>query len=361
MPHKQKKIAELNPLILRQIDRANNIDWNNVVPLVIDYGRKPAVSATGVVIAEFAQELTEAGLLKQTDNGVYMLDIPKRHLTKDDVDAHIKRIETYCVRHGHIKGLRGERLHLTDSLNPADKGHYASYDRNLDVLGFVVHSVCVITHQCTGKEKGALVLAKRHPTIIAAKGDSNWDVLSGAIAYGDTPFATMISEGYDEYGLSIQQMRRAKAVTTITTHRTRENPYSIVREMMQVSTLGLTENEVAKLQCHDIKEVSITDDKGASSKVAVHSNIGFIKIGVKKLLRRLRNRKYLKNGKALAVMGHLLHAGHIAANDPYAEDVRQGLARKPKAYCRIKRTWTAHPRCPVRGSVRGMQPLQYGL
>lgn len=361
MPHKQKKIVEVNPLVLRQIERANNIDWNNVVPLVINYGRKPAICATGVIIAEFAQELADVGLLKQATDGAYALDISKRRLTKDDVDAHIKRIETYCVKHGHIKGLRGERLHLTDSLNPNDKGHYASYDRNLDVLGFIVHSVCVITHQCTGKDKGALVLAKRHPTIIAAKGDSNWDVLSGAIAYGDTPFATMISEGYDEYGLSIEQMRRAKPVTTITTHRTRENPYSVVREMMQVSTLGLTEKEVAKLQCHDIKEVSITDDKGASSKVAVHSNVGFIKVSIKKVMRRLRNRKYLKNGKALAVMGHLLHVGHIAANDQYAKDVRQGLARRPKAYCRINKVWTVHPRCPVRGRARSMQPAEHRL
>jgi hypothetical protein len=346
-----KKIVNIDPVILQQIKKANDIDWDNLLPLTIKYGRNPVITATGLVVGEFAEELIKADLLRRNSVGDLVLNCAKRALSKDDVEAHMRLLESYCVQQGHIPGLRGERLYLGDELNTELTQRYASYDRNLDVMGFVIHSVSVVPYQCTGNRKGDLVLAKRHPGIVALNDDSKWNLLSGAIEYGTTAFATIVSEGYDEYGLSVEQMRRARAIETICGHRSRDNPYSVVREKMEVYTLGLTKREIKRLECHDIKQVTIGDTKGISSTMRVHVNVGFVRISPKKIINRLYHRRHLKNGKALSVMSYLLHAGHIAPSAPLAGEVRAGLARKPKVYCRSRHAWFDTPRRPVRGST----------
>ncbi|MDX1923528.1 MAG: hypothetical protein SFW65_10420 [Alphaproteobacteria bacterium] len=354
MPNKahqapETKIAEINRDILRHIDRANNVDWNNVVPLAINYGR---CRATGMMVKEFADELLEAGLIKQTADGIYGLNIEARSLTKEDVEAHIRKIEQYCIEKKHIAELRGERLYLTDSLNPEHKDRYASYDRNLRVMGFWVHSVCVITHQCTGEHKGDLILAERHPLIIETKNDSKWDPLSGAISAGATAFETLVSEGFDEYGLSEQQMRRARPLTTVTTQRVcSENPFHIVRERVQVSKLGLTGKEFKRLECHDVKDVVVPHGEG-TRKMGVTSNVNFVRVSPAKVIEHLHKRKHLKNGKALSMLSYLLHAGHITAAHSCEPDMRQALARKPKIYCRATKGWKLRAHMPVRGAMR---------
>lgn len=363
MPHKaheepEPKIAQISPDVLRHIDRANNVDWDRVVPLAINYGR---CRATGIMVKEFAEELAAAGFVKQAGNGTYALNIEKHPLAKEDVEAHIKTVEQYCIEKKHIAELRGERLYLTDSLNPEHKDRYATYDRNLRVMGFWVHSVCVITHQCTGEHKGDLILAERHPLIIETKNDSKWDPLSGAIAAGTTPFETLVSEGFDEYGLSERQMRRARPLTTVTTQRVcSENSNHIVRERVQVSMLGLTGKEFKRLACHDVKDVVVPHGEG-TRKMGVTSNVGFVRVSPGKVMEHLRKRKHLKNGKALSMLSYLVREGHTAAADPSAADIRNRLAHKPKTYCRTSKTWKMHIRTPVRGAMRHAQPAQCRL
>ncbi len=340
MPKSHNKAAHIHPRVLRQIDKANNLDWNDTYPLKIAYGTSPTIIATGAIFKRLANELGAARLLSMDSDGVLSLNLGKDSPNADDITAHIKEIEAYCIAQKHIKGLRGERLHLGDNLIDAQRSRYASYDRNLDVLGLMVHSVCVLTHQIGGEQNGHLVLAKRNPVIVAAKGDSTWDVLSGAIAYGDTSFQTRASEGFDEYGLSEAQMRRAKPIGVITTNRTRENPYSIVRETMQVSTLGLSPREIERLACHDVKTVTITDDKGVESIHTVKSNDGFVIISPQKVLAKLKTRKHLKNGKALAVMQFLSSHELIARHDPLHSELSKGLQPQARTYCRINRGWT---------------------
>lgn len=348
MPSSHHKTAQIHPRVLRQIDKANNLDWNETYPLKIEYGTSPEIIATGAVFKKLADELVEARLLRMDSDGVLSLNLRKSPLRAEDVTAHIKKIEAYCIAHKHIKGLRGERLHLGDKLIDAQRTQYASYDRNLDVLGLMVHSVCVLTHQIGGAQNGHLVLAKRNPIIVAAKADSTWDVLSGAIAYGDTAFATLASEGFDEFGLSEAQMRRAKPIGTITTNRTRENPFSIVRETMQVSALGLSPREIERLVCHDIKTVTITDDKGIESTHTVKSNDGFVTVSPQKVIAKLKTRKHLKNGKALAVLHFLSSHQHITHDDPLRGELSRGLQPQARNYCRINRDWQkpkpSHPR-----------------
>lgn len=331
--------AHIHPRILRQIEKANDLDWNETHPLKITYGTSPVIIATGAVFKELADELMDAGLLRMDGDGVLSLNLRKDLPSADDVTTYMKKIEAYCITRKHIKGLRGERLHLGDKLMDAKREHYASYDRNLDVLGLMVHTVCVITYQIGGKRNGHLVVAKRNPIIVAAKGDSTWDVLSGAIAYGDTSFQTRASEGFDEYGLSQSQMRRAKSIGVITTNRTRENHYSIVRETIQVSALGLSPREIQRLACHDIKTVTITDDKGIESVHSVKSNDGFVIVSPHKVLTKLKTRKHLKNGKALAMMRFLSSHHMLNTIDLPHSVLSKQLAPQARTYCRINHKW----------------------
>lgn len=343
------KKYHIHPRVLRQIDKANNLDWSETYPLKIVYGNSPVIIATGAVFKQLADELIKASLLIKDSDGILSLNIGKDSPSADDVTAFIKKIEAHCIAKKHIKGLRGERLHLCDKFVDTRRMQYASYDRNLDVLGLMVHSVCVLTHQIGGDQNGHLVLAKRNPVIVAAKGDSTWDVLSGAIAYGDTSFQTRASEGFDEYGLSEAQMRRAKRIGFITTNRTRENPYSIVRETMQVSALGLSPREIERLTCHDLKTVTITDDKGVESIHTVKSNDGFVVISPRKVLAKLKTRKHLKNGKALAVMRFLSSRRLITKYDPLHRELNKGLQPQARTYCRTHRDWIKLLPSPQRG------------
>lgn len=353
MPHRNAPVT--HPDLLKQIRRANNIDWSGVVPLSIAYGDHPQIKATGVVMRALADELIAYNFLTITSNGELALNLPMDAPTRENVEAHIRRIENHAVRRGHIPGLRGERLYLGDDLHEDQRQHYASYDRNLDILGFIVHSVCVITHQSNGGNKGHLVLAQRHPYIVKAKKDSQWDVLAGAIAIGDTALLTRIGEGHDEFGLSDFQMRRAVPITTITTNRTRENSFSLVREKMQVSSLGLSQREIGELTCCEEKSVQIEDRNGRKSKQTVRANIAFKIVPPAKVLKRLRIRKNLKNGKALAMMAYLLHTGHVAKSDPMFAIIQRGLTHKPQPEFRFYDSSTApirHRRSIARSSAK---------
>ncbi len=349
-----KKIARIHPSVLRQINKANDLDWNRTYPLKIEYGQDPTIIATGAIYKNLTEELIRARLLRIDQDGVLSLNIRKKSLTAEDVTAHIQKIEAYCIAQNHIKGLRGERLHLGDKLVESHRQHYASYDRNLDVLGFMVHSVCVVTYQLGGEQNGHLVLAKRNPVIMTVNEDSKWNLLSGAITHGATAHETRVSEGVDEYGLTATQMRRARPVGVITTNRTRGNPYSIVRETVRVSSLGLSSTEIERLACQDFKTITVSNETGIENRFTVKANSAFVVVSPEKIKAKLKKKKHLKNGKALSMLLFLSSQNHIRPDDPLAADLADGLLPKARTYCRVKPGWIKP--APTKPGARRVSP-----
>lgn len=341
-----KKSSTPYASLLRQSDKANDLVWDKTVPFYVRYGAANNIIATGVLNEDLADELRDVGLLIRNSAGILEFPGGTRLLTKEEVEGHVRGIESYALKKRHIKALRGERLYLADEVRVDWKNEYASYDRNLDILGFMVHSVAIITHQVGGHHDGDLIVARRNPKLVAAKRDSVWDILSGAIEYGATPFETLKSEAEDEFGLNAAQMQRAVSLASVTTHRTRDNPHSIVRETMQVGLLGLAAREFHALECRDVKKITITDEHGELSEEEIYSNVEFLRVSPKKMLERLAARKHLKNGKALAMLRGLDALGYLPASMPQ-DELRRGLARPSHLFCGERACWV-EPQRPLR-------------
>lgn len=312
--------------LLRQTRHANEADHLDLVPIAFTYGGDQPVTVTGAMFRDVANELVSSGLL--VHRGRHALELPGSRdgsLSAEQVEYHIRGIEERSIKAGLIKDVRGERLDLTDTYDESKRSNYASYDRNLDILGFRVHSVSVVTHMANGPRRGALVVALRDPDLAHYKGDSSWDIVAGAIEHGATPQQTIVSEAYDEFGLNAEQMLRATPIGIVTTRRKR-GEYGIVRDVMRVNALGLEQREAEALVCHDVKKLPYTRYDGVKDTRDVISNQAFLAVDPETMMDRLKKHTYLRNAKGLSVMRYLMTAGHFHPRDPSLSALEIGLA-----------------------------------
>lgn len=315
----------LHAQIIEYINEANNVKFHKTDKLVIRYGQ-PEILATGYIFKRNVLPLVEAGFLRRNPDGTLALKIDEA-LNKDNITAHLLKMQAYCRDVLQITKDRDEEVSLCDERDLNRLDEYATYPRGLDICGFAIETADLITLRRSASSKfryAGIFINRRHSGLARQEHDSLWDVTGGVIDATQKPRHAIRVEAMQESNIQPEWLKHMTVAGYVHTNRKR-GKNGIIRERRKIFYADFSDEQAEAFACNETKGLHIRDSKGRARTKHVPRNVAYPRVSILAAIRRLPGGKWLRNGKRMGLMLAALHAGIIPDDTRHNSQRRQRL------------------------------------